>query len=506
MVRLSELVTAIGGACCADDSLAARDPELVDVHLDSRLVERGSLFCALPGAARDGLDHAEQALERGAVALLAPEASRERALRHSGDVPVWIHDEARRATGEGAALVHGRPSRDLLTFAVTGTNGKTTVAHIIAHLLRAAGRNPGVVGTVGNQVSGAAPLEAHNTTPDATTLQRLCRAQLDAGGDCLVTEASSHALDQHRLAGFEVDVAVFTNLTRDHLDYHGSMEAYADAKARLFEKLREGGHAILPTGDPSCEAVAQRFAEIARARGAQVHTYSIGSRADLSATRWDVVPMGIRSFLDGMGISWESLVLPLIGVHNLANALAALAAVLVSGASPSALRSGLATVSCVTGRLEPVHDAGAEFGVFVDFAHTPDALRAALTALRGQVDASEGGGRVICVFGCGGEKDQGKRPIMGRVASQLSDLVVLTSDNPRSEDPLAIIEQARTGIDASSEVVVEVDRRVAIEVALGAARAGDVVLLAGKGHEETQELGDRVIPFSDRDVAREVLA
>jgi len=506
MVRLTDLVSALGGSAHGPTGSATLDPELAGVHLDSRLVERGSLFCALPGAVHDGLDHARAALERGAVALLAPDASRERALRFAAEVPVWLHDEARRATGEGAALVYGRPSRDLLTFAVTGTNGKTTVAHVIAHLLRAAGRDPGVVGTVGNQVSGAAPLAAHNTTPDATALQRLCRAHRDAGGDCLVTEASSHALDQHRLAGFEVDIAVFTNLTRDHLDYHGSMEAYADAKAKLFESLREGGHAILPAGDPSCEAVVQRFADIARERGAQVHTYSIGSRADLSATRWDVVPMGINSFLDGMGISWESLVLPLIGVHNLANALAALAAVLVSGASPSALRSGLATVSCVTGRLEPVHAAGAEFGVFVDFAHTPDALRAALSALRGQVEASGSAGRVICVFGCGGEKDQGKRPLMGRVASELSDLVVLTSDNPRSEDPLAIIEQARAGIPNGTQVVVEPDRRAAIEHALGAARAGDLVLLAGKGHEDTQELGDRVIPFSDREVAREVLS
>lgn len=499
MVRLSEVVARLGGRTLGTGSL---DPELTDVHLDSRRIAPGHLFCALPGHHVDGLDFAASALERGATALLAPTDAEERARALAGSVPLWLHDRARHTAGEAASLVHGAPSEKLTTFAVTGTNGKTTVAHIVAHLLRAAGRMPAVVGTVGNFVAGGVTHEAHNTTPDATQLQRLCAQHLAAGGDTLVTEASSHALYQHRLAGFEVDVAIFTNLTRDHLDYHGTMEEYAAAKALLFHSLKPGSHAILPADDP----VAAGYADIARARGASVHTYSIGSRADLSASRLDVVPGGSTSFLDGMGISWESFVLPLVGAHNLANALAALAAVLVSGASPSALRSGLATVSPVTGRLDPAHasEGGDAVRAYVDFAHTPDALRAALSALRSELDVT-GHGRLVCLFGCGGDKDRGKRPLMARVASELADTVVLTSDNPRSEDPLDIIEQARVGIVSGASVIVEPDRRAAIFAAVAICEPGDVILLAGKGHELTQEIAGEFLAFSDAQIVREAL-
>ncbi|MEZ5979866.1 MAG: UDP-N-acetylmuramoyl-L-alanyl-D-glutamate--2,6-diaminopimelate ligase [Planctomycetota bacterium] len=496
MVAVSELVARLGGTL-----EGGRDARVVDVDLDSRRVGEDFLFCALPGHREDGARFVADAVARGASAVLAPGASREVVSRVAPDASLWIHDAARRVAGDAASLVHGEPSRKLFTIAVTGTNGKTTVAHLAAQLLAAAGRRAAVVGTVGNRILGASEDEVPNTTPDATLLHRLCARHLAAGGDAFVTEASSHALVQDRLAGFDVDVAVFTNLTRDHLDYHGDMAGYETAKARLFESLRPGSHAVLPVDDP----VAERFAAIARERGAAVHTYGIGARGDLRATRVVVEPGGITTFLDGMGISWESFLLPLVGRHNLANALAALAAVLVSGASPSALRSGLATVSPPTGRLEEVQPQGTPFRVLVDFAHTPDALRAVLEALRAELDRA-GRGRLVCLFGCGGDKDKGKRPIMGGIAQRFSDVVVLTSDNPRSEDPLAIVEQARAGMDGSTEVLVEPDRRRAIELALGLAREGDVVLLAGKGHETTQEVAGVRTPFREADIVREVLA
>jgi UDP-N-acetylmuramoyl-L-alanyl-D-glutamate--2,6-diaminopimelate ligase len=493
-MALSALARALGG------TVENGDAPLCDVHLDSRRLERGALFCALPGHRADGLDHAGAAIERGATALLAPRAAAERARREARGLPLWLHDDPRSIAGRAAALVHGDPSRSLATYAVTGTNGKTTVAHLVGHFLAAAGRTPAVIGTVGNRIAGAARLPATNTTPDATELQRLCARHRAGGGDAFVMEASSHALAQERLDGFHVGTAIFTNLTRDHLDYHVDMARYEAAKARLFERLEPGCHAVLPAGDP----VAERYAGIARARGASVHTYGIGSRADLSASRVVVTPGGIHTFLDGMGISWETT-LPLVGRHNLANALAALLAVLVSGASPSALRGGLATVSLPVGRLERVDTNGRPFQVFVDFAHTPDAVEVTLRSLREQLEQA-GRGRLICLFGCGGQKDTGKRPLMGALAERLADVVVLSSDNPRGEDPLAIIEQVRAGMTGRTETVVEPDRRAAIFAAVGLARPGDIVVLLGKGHEDFQEIAGVRRPFCDVDVAREAMA
>jgi UDP-N-acetylmuramoyl-L-alanyl-D-glutamate--2,6-diaminopimelate ligase len=492
-MALLELARALGGDVTGGDVLVR------DVFVDSRKLEAGALFAALPGAKADGLDHVAAALERGAAAVLAPKSVAARARELVKGVPLWLHDEPRAVVGHAAALVHGEPSKRLTTFAVTGTNGKTTVAHVAAHLLRAAGRNPAVVGTIGNTIAGEARQRAVNTTPDASDLQRLCARHRANGGDAFVMEASSHALDQARLAGFHVDVAIFTNLTRDHLDYHVDMERYAAAKARLFEGLAPGSHAVLPANDP----VAERFATIARARGAAVHTYSIGSRADLSASSVEVTPGGIHTFLDGMGISWETT-LPLVGRHNLANALAATLAVLVSGASPSALRGGLATVSLPTGRLEPVPTNGRPFEVFVDFAHTPDAFDVTLSSLKERAVAR--GGKLIALFGCGGQKDTGKRPIMGALAEKYADLVVLSSDNPRGEEPLAIIEQVRAGLTGRCELLVEPERRAAIFAAIARAAKNDVVVLLGKGHEDFQEIAGVRRPFRDADVAREALA
>jgi len=307
---------------------------------------------------------------------------------------------------------------------------------------------------------------------------------------------SSHALDQERHAGLDLDAAVFTNLTRDHLDYHGDLERYAAAKERLFSALRPGGHAIVHVDDPA----AERMARAARRAGADVHTISARSRADLRASRLELDAGGSFFTVVGMGISRTKVRFPIPGRFNVENALAALAVVLISGASPSSALEGLATVSPAPGRLEAVPGARG-FRVLVDFAHTEDALAQVLDSLR-----EVARGRLICVFGCGGERDPGKRGPMGRAVGRRADLALVTSDNPRGEDPQRIAEDILSGLDGTAAAVeVELDRRLAIQRALGLAREGDVVLIAGKGHETTQTAGGVSVPFDDRQVAAELL-
>jgi UDP-N-acetylmuramoyl-L-alanyl-D-glutamate--2,6-diaminopimelate ligase len=474
--------------------------------VDSREVGPGDLFAALPGARQDGRGHAREALQRGAAALLLPDQRHE--LLDSG-APLWLHPEPRALLGRAAARLLGDPAREMTVVAVTGTNGKTTVAALVAQLLESAGRRPALFGTIEHRFAGRR-LPSHNTSPEPAALQGYLAEHRAAGGDSVSIEASSHGLDQRRLDGLPIHVAIFTNLTRDHLDYHGDMRAYQRAKRRLFESLEPGGLAILPEGGASA-AVASDFARAAIQAGARVLTYGVGSRADLSASRLSPEAGGIRMFLHGMGISWEQFFLPLLGQHNVENALAALAAVLGSGASPSALQQGLARASSPAGRLELVSPPGHPFRVFVDYAHTPDALQVVCTALRADLErqARQGGprGRLLCLFGCGGDKDKGKRPAMGAAVGRLADLAVVTSDNPRSEDPMAIIGAVLLGLaETPAESLVEPDRRRAIELALERARPGDVVLLAGKGHEREQEIAGRRLPFDDAAVARELLS
>jgi len=489
-IDLKHLAALFGGAV---DLRVGPAPALTGIQIDSRRIAPGNLFAALPGARDDGARHVVDALARGAAALLAPAP-----VANATHVAQWLHPAARRAAGESAALFAGSPSQHLTVFAVTGTNGKSTVAHLLAQLLTAAGRHPACLGTIGYQLRGEV-LPATHTTPDAVELQALFARHRALGGDCVAMEASSHALDQERLAGTEVDVAIFTNLTRDHLDYHRDMASYAEAKERLFHLLPAHGAAVLPAD----HEITPRFADAARSRGARVVTYGIGSRADLSASLLSVVPGGTHLALEGMGIS-TSLFLPLVGRHNAENALAALAAVLVTGASPSALRDGLAAASLPPGRLEAVPGGGAPFSIYVDYAHTPDALEVVLNALRAELEAA-GRGRLLCVFGCGGDRDPGKRPQMGATVARLADLAFVTSDNPRSEDPAAIAAAITAGMHGGAEVHVELDRQRAIRAAVRAARDGDIVLIAGKGHETEQIAGRTRVPFDDRKVAREAL-
>ncbi len=489
-MRLSELIEGLGGTCELE-----KDVFVEDVHLDSRRVGRGSLFAALPGTREDGARYARDAARSGAVAVLAP-----RSLEDLGRIPVWLHPEARRIAGEAAALVFGRPSRENRMVGVTGTNGKSTVAHLVGQMLAGLGHRPGVVGTIEVRLWGTAGEPATRTTPDGPELQRLCRRNRELGGDSFVLEVSSHALDQERLAGLELDVGIFTNLGHDHLDYHLDLEAYALAKERLFERLKPAGAAVINADDPACD----RMRRAAERHGKRVVTYGTRSRADLSATLAEASPAGTTLFLEGMGIPRTGLFLPLVGRHNAENALAALAAVLLLGASPANAIEGLASISAPRGRLEPVESGARGFRVFVDFAHTPEALERVLGTLREFLgpDGFSAAGRLICVFGCGGNRDREKRVPMGRAVARFADLALVTSDNPRDEDPLAIIGEILPGLARGrARTLVEPDRRHAIARALSEARTGDIVLIAGKGHETWQELRDRRIPFEDRRVA-----
>ncbi|MCK6448661.1 MAG: UDP-N-acetylmuramoyl-L-alanyl-D-glutamate--2,6-diaminopimelate ligase [Planctomycetes bacterium] len=499
MVRIHELAARCGGV------VEGPSVEVVDVELDSRRVMQGALFAALPGAKADGSAYSREAIARGATAVLTPT----RLEGPSGLAPhvaQWIHPDARRIVGAAAAEVHGRPSGALFVAGVTGTNGKTTVAHLVGQLLAGFGRTPAVLGTAGNKIAGGRFEPATHTTLDAPSLQRLLAAHRRAGGDSVALEISSHALDQDRHAGLELDVAVFTNLTRDHLDYHGDFERYAAAKEKLFSALASRAKrttAVVNADDPASE----RMAAAARSAGATVFTFSTRSRADLCASDVVIDLEGTQFSVHGMGISRTRVCLPLSGRFNVENSLAALAAVLVSGASPSQCVEGLATVSPAPGRLESVPTGKRGFRVFVDYAHTEDALRKVLTTLRESLDsdpskADKRRGRLICVFGCGGDRDSGKRAPMGRVVNELADVAVVTSDNPRNEDPAVIIDSILSGMrPARARILVEADRRVAIEKAVLSAEAGDVVLIAGKGHETTQTIGRDVMPFDDRKVA-----
>ncbi|MEX1023454.1 MAG: UDP-N-acetylmuramoyl-L-alanyl-D-glutamate--2,6-diaminopimelate ligase [Planctomycetota bacterium] len=485
-----------GGVCTP--TVAVRDPEIRDVELDSRSVVEGTLFAALPGTASDGARFVPQALERGAVAVLAP-----RELDGVGASSLWVHPDARRVAGEAAAVVHARDARPALV-GITGTNGKSTVAHMVRHLLRSAGYTPGLIGTIEVDLAGSEPRPTSLTTPDAPTLHRYLKEHVDRGGNALVLEASSHALHQERLAGLQLDVAVYTNLGRDHLDYHSTQEAYADAKAAIFGCLGPEGASVVNANDAWSEFMVRR----ARNHGVRVVTFGIGSEADLRADRCEATPEGTRLFLEGMGIPLTGLFFPLVGRHNIENALAALAVVLLLGVSPTHALQGLTSISSPPGRLERVDTGERGMHVFVDYAHTPDALEQVLGTLRDLLVAA-GRGRLLVVFGCGGDRDRTKRPLMGAVAVQGADLVFVTSDNPRSEEPEAIVADVLGGMPADDfargAVRVELDRRQAIRSALAAATPHDVILIAGKGHETWQSFKQGRVPFDDRQVVREEL-
>ena len=491
-MRLHELLGGIGVLGWVGD----RGVDVSAITHDSRRATRGSCFACIPGAVTDGHLHAPAAVDAGAVALLV-----EREL----DLPVAQARVAsvRAALGPTAAAFYGHPSRALQCLGVTGTNGKTTVTYLLEAIARAAGDRVGVIGTVGARVDGSAlPLE--RTTPEADDLQALLAGMRDDGVRTVALEVSSHALDQHRVDGTWFAAACFTNLSQDHLDYHGSMTSYFEAKARLFDPTRTAAAAV-NVEDPHGREIAQR----ARAAGLSAMTFGVaGERlhTPVDVVADDVQPggSGTRFVLVVPGTDARiAIASPLLGAFNVSNALAAAATALAAGLPLDAVVAGLEAPLVIPGRLERVvTPAGQPFTVLVDYAHTPDALERVLDAARRLAS----GGRVMVVFGSGGDRDRQKRPAMGRAAATGADAVVLTSDNPRSEDPEQIAHAVLDGLRGGpASVAVELDRRAAIRDALHAARAGDVVVIAGKGHETGQTIGERTVPFDDRVVAREEL-
>jgi UDP-N-acetylmuramoyl-L-alanyl-D-glutamate--2,6-diaminopimelate ligase len=432
--------------------------EVRDLAYDARTVTAGTLFFAVPGERADGHDFAVEAVERGAAALVV-----ERRL--DLPVPQIVVPDSRAAMAPAADAFFGEPTRELEVVGVTGTSGKTTTSFLLFAILAAAGRRPGLLGTVEARVGGERR-GVVRTTPEAIDLQRLFREMLDAGDRSCAMEASSHASVLHRLDRVRFAALVFTNLSQDHLDFHGDMESYFEAKRRLF--LTEPRPiAVIHTGDQYGRRLAEELP--------------------------DAITFGAddASALDGVSLR-------LRGRFNVENALGALHAARALGIEDEAIRRGLESVRGVPGRFESV-DAGQPFHVIVDYAHKPGALENVLRAARELAD----GNHVICVVGAGGDRDRGKRPVMGRLASELADVAVVTSDNPRSEDPETIAAEIVAGADGGVEV--ELDRATAIRRAIALAQPGDVVLIAGKGAEQGQEFADRTVPFDDREAARDAL-
>ncbi len=452
----------------------APDVAVADITVDSRDVGRGSIFCCVRGDRHDGHAFAADAVRAGAAALLVDHPLGATELGAPGVAQV-VTTDVRAATGWVAASVFDHPSDALLTIGVTGTNGKTTTTQLVGSVLRAAGLPTEVFGT----------LSGPFTTPEAPVLQRNLSLAVDGGARAVAMEVSSHALALERVAGTHFDVAVFTNLGRDHLDLHGTLERYFAAKARLFEAQ------LSDVGVVNADDVHGRL--LLDSMGIEAVPFGIADAEDVevSATRHAYTWRGVRIEV-GIG-----------GAFNVMNSLAAATACAVAGVEPDVIAAALREAPPVPGRFEPV-DAGQDFAVVVDYAHTPDGLREALHAARAAVAER----RVIVVFGCGGDRDREKRPEMGAVAAELADRVVITSDNPRSEEPSAIIDATFAGVPQGyrTHVVTEPDRRSAIALALQMAQPGDIVVIAGKGHEATQTVGGRVLPFDDRGVARELLA
>lgn len=480
-MELKYLLDELPDACVEGD----RDIQLGQIRCDSRCVEEGDFFVAVRGGQeQDRHRFVDHAIARGARAVMVEER-----IARPGVTQVQVAD-CRAALARMAARFYAFPGRGLLNVGVTGTNGKTTTAFLLRNALEAAGLPCGYLGTLGFWCAGALE-KMDNTTPEAVQLHGFLRRLVDAGMRVAVLEVSSHGLALKRVEGIPFQAAIFTNLTRDHLDFHGTWDAYFAAKARLFEGLQEGAIAVLNADDAHAD-------ELARRTQARVVTYGCGPEAEVRLQRAEVGPQGTHLSLDTPAGPIE-VQTQLIGPFNYYNTMAVVATGLALNLNAEALARGVAALARVPGRCEPISE-GQDFAVVVDYAHTPDALERVLQAAR-----SLGSGRLICVCGCGGDRDRGKRSLMGRVAGEQADWTVLTADNPRSEDPQRIMDEMAAGMPDPSAMHREVDRAAAIAVALGAARRGDVVVIAGKGHEQEQELADRVVAFDDREVARRVL-
>jgi len=473
---LSELAKGLG-------VVSGPDVAVSDVQHDSREVTPGDLYCAIVGRVHDGHAFIPDAFARGAAAVC---------VSRGGEVPAGrsaiVVDDTRDALGLLASRVHGDPSRHLRIFGITGTNGKTTTTYLLRHLLRRAGRRVDLLGTVEQTIGGHAE-KAHRTTPEATDLQRWFQQMRAQGTQDVVMEVSSHALDMGRVHGVHFAGAVFTNLTQDHLDYHVTFDRYLAAKLRLFAMIPPSGFGVVNADDPAATAFTRQL------RGRPIR-FGIQEPADLSARGVELGPTGSR-FTLASAQGEVGVHLPIAGMYNVQNALAAAATALGAGLDLDQVAAALEDAPAPPGRFERV-DCGQPFSVIVDYAHTPDGFAKLLGAVRAITQ-----GRVLMIFGCGGDRDRGKRPQMGAIAASLADQIYLTTDNPRSEDPGLITDQIESGIRelGKRNFVRELDRRLAIRLAMRDARPGDAVVIAGKGHEDYQLLGDVVEHFSDREEA-----
>jgi UDP-N-acetylmuramoyl-L-alanyl-D-glutamate--2,6-diaminopimelate ligase len=491
-MRLDKLTTGVSGIILERGG----DLEVAGVAYHSRRVEKGDLFFAIPGFATDGHLYIREALERGAGGLVVSGD-----WEGSEDIPSHIALVKAEDTRLALALIsdrfRGHPSGKLRLVGVTGTNGKTTTAHLVEAAASRAGLLSGLIGTVVYHVAGR-ELPVGRTTPESADLQEILEEMVNAGCEIVSMEVSSHALELRRVDGCDFEVAVFTNLSQDHLDFHDDMENYYRAKERLFLSRDDGGMearaAVINSDDPFGMRLSKRAA-------GRVLTYGLGEEAEL---RGELLEAGLKSSRVGLtynGQRWEGTT-ALTGRFNLYNIMAALGACILLGLDTESSLHGILSHPGVPGRFQAVEE-GQDFAVLIDYAHTPDSLRRVLEAA-GEIT----GGRVIAVFGCGGDRDRGKRPMMGEIAAQSADLVFITSDNPRSEDPMTIIaeieEGARSSRGGAPYEIID-DRRAAIEAAVKEATRGDVVVIAGKGHEKGQIFADRVLPFDDSQEARKAL-
>ena len=475
------------------------NPVVSSVEYDSRRVREGSLFVAFRGGTTDGNLYIARAAAQGARTIVTDSAVAFAAAAVDSTLAVVQVIHGRRALAAVAANFFAHPEARLRLSGVTGTNGKTTTAFLLEAMLVRQKRSTVLAGTIEYHAAGRV-FPAPHTTPESRDLFELLREGVDGGATEAVMEVSSHALDQQRIAGLHFDVAIFTNLTRDHLDYHHSMENYFAAKSRLFDgSIAAPPRAAILNQDDS---YGLRLQQIAKAAGTQI-SYTYGIQAgDFHAQRVHLEPSGM-TFTMVTPMGEVPIAARLTGGVNVYNLLAAAAAAVARGLSLEQVAAGAEALDFVPGRFQAV-DAGQNFAVIVDYAHTDDALRNVIASARAFVAGRQG--RVITLFGCGGDRDRSKRPLMGQAAAEGSDVVVLTSDNPRGEDPLAIMEEVLPGFRGMpAKVIVEPDRRQAIERAIAEARQGDLVLLAGKGHEKTQTIGNQVLPFDDVAIARQIL-
>jgi UDP-N-acetylmuramoyl-L-alanyl-D-glutamate--2,6-diaminopimelate ligase len=466
-------------------------PDGENLRTDSRHVGPGDIFVAIKGCSVDGHDHVKASLEKGASLAICereiPGLSAEEKDR------VMQVADTRAALGEIAREAFGDPSSSLSVYGVTGTNGKSTTVFLIESVLNSAGRGCGLISTVYNKVRADELRISEMTTPDILSVNRMLKEMVGDGKVAASLEISSHALDQKRVWGVSLDAAVFTNITSEHLDYHKDMAQYLSAKAKIFDNLKADGFAVLNTDDPLIRKLSDSL-NIPR-----IVTFGMLGPAEVSCSGVCISPRGTEFDLIIAGEEKTHISTPLIGNHNVYNMLAASAALYKNGISPGEIKNGLETARPVPGRLDPVV-SDAPFTVFVDYAHTPNALENVLGCLKGMA-----GKKLICVFGCGGDRDKTKRPVMGKIAAGVCDKVIITSDNPRTEDADSILSDIQKGVLDKNNYSIIRDRYEAIDEALKAAEEGDIVVIAGKGHEDYQIVGKKKIHFDDREAASQIL-